>query len=110
MRRRPAAFVVAAATVPVVLCVPIGPAGGIPNSPQTSGAGCTATWNQMDAPAVGSADNVMASVTGTAPTNLYATGRFGPNASGGYSPRILRNVGSGWFDLSLPDLPADASL
>jgi hypothetical protein len=110
MVRRRTAVVAAVVTVPAVLCAPVGPAGGSVSATRAPAADCTVTWNQMDAPDVGSSDNVMSSVTGTSPTNLYATGRYAPNPTGGYSPRILRNAGAGWFDLSVPDLGADASL
>jgi hypothetical protein len=70
--------------------------------PMQSGTGCTATWDQRDAPEIGAQDNVMLSVTGAEPKTLYATGQWYPNQEGGYAPRIVRDVGSGWHDLKLP--------
>lgn len=71
----------------------------------TAGA-CTATWDQQDVPEVpGARDNTLLSITGTSSSSLYATGQWFPNPSQGYSGRVLRNSGSGWTELTLPDRP-----
>lgn len=84
-------------------------AAGAPTRAVTSAgpAPCTATWTDGAITPVGTEDNVMYSVAGTSYDDLYATGRWFPNTSDSYSARFLRNNGTGWTDLTIPNLHAN---
>lgn len=104
--RRTARLAIAALSV-TVLAAPADASAAGTSTVAGAAAPCTATWDQRDVPEVGASDNVLLSITGTSSTSLYATGQWFPNAAGYYSGRILRNSGSGWADLALPDLHSD---
>lgn len=79
-----------------------------PATPAASAVACVASWNQQTVSEAGTEDNVLSSISGTSPTSLYATGRTTSNSANGYAGRVLRNTGSGWHDVALPNLGTDS--
>ena len=86
-----------------VLVVP-GSAVAAPVLPGSSSKPCTASWTNQPVTQLGINEDYLASITGTSPTSLYAVGQH--DEIGGYSGRIVRNAGSGWTDVALPDSAA----
>lgn len=86
----------------MAIAAPASAAAAPPGALATS-TSCVASWTQQPVSALGT-DDYLSSISGTSPTSLYATGGYSAGPGVDYQGRVLRNAGSGWSDVSLPDL------